>query len=244
MKTTECEKTLNGYLMNGIVKELFFADQTKALTVTIGKHSSSINNNGFGDLFGSLQNILSDHQTLAVAKIYDPPSKKYPTRSIPAMLSLIEKHSDLWSLPQRHALEKLLINGGNDPAFIKGLNNRQLSLEVVSHFNNTMPHKDKVGYCSLSEALETVREARDKVHAHNEAVDKAARRLPTWAGVESLVNYAKDFACVIGFGFLSLYLGNQNKDYTLGRDARQLSRKMEKLIVLAKLNDNTDKAAE
>lgn len=123
MNTKEAEEKLNDCLMNGIVKELFFADQTKALTVTIGKHSSAVNYNGFGDLFGSLQNILSDHQTLAVAKIYDPPSNKYPTRSIPAMLSFIEKHSNLWSLPQRHALEKLLINGGNDAVFIKGLNN-------------------------------------------------------------------------------------------------------------------------
>ncbi len=71
---------------------------------------------------------------------------------------------------------------------IKGLKNQQLSLEVVSHFNHTMPHKDKVGYCNLSNALETVREARNKIHAHNEAIDKAARKLPTWAGVESLVN--------------------------------------------------------
>jgi hypothetical protein len=240
MNTTECEKILNDYLMNGIVKELFFADQTKALAVTIGKHSNAINYNGFGDLFGSLQNILSDHQTLAVAKIYDPPSKKYPTRSLPAMLSLIEKHSNLWSLPQRHFLENFLIKGGNNPVFIKSLNNPKLSLEVVAHFNHIMPHKDKVSYCSLSNALETVRETRDKVHAHNEAIDKAARRLPTWAGVESLVNYAKDFACVIGFGFLSLYLGNQNKDYMLGKDAQQLSRKMEKLIVLAKLNNDRD----
>ncbi|MEO6588473.1 MAG: hypothetical protein ABIP06_04005, partial [Pyrinomonadaceae bacterium] len=140
MNTKEAEETLNDYLMNGIVKELFFADQTKALAVTIGKHSSAVNSNGFGDLFGSLQNILSDHQTLAVAKIYDPPSRKYPTRSIPAMLSLIEEYSNLWDLPQRHSLEKLLIDEGNDPAFIKGLNNQQLSLEVVLHFNHTMPH--------------------------------------------------------------------------------------------------------
>jgi hypothetical protein len=244
MNTKEAEEILNDYLMNGIVKELFFADQTKALAVTIGKHSPVINSKGFGDLFGSLQNILSDHQTLAVAKIYDPPGRKYPTRSIPAMLSLIKKHSDLWSLPQRHILEELLINEGNNPAFIKHLNNQQLSLEVVAHFIYTMPHKDKVGDCNLSDALETVREVRNKVHAHNEAIDKAARKLPTWAGVESLVNYAKDFACVISFGFLNLHLGNHSKDYMPGVGTRQLSRKMEKLIALANLNDDIDKAAE
>lgn len=243
MNTKEAEEILNNYLRNGIVKELFFADQTKALAITIGEHSSAINSNGFGDLFGSLQNILSDHQTLAVAKLYDPPSKKYPTRSIPGMLSLIEKYSNLWSLPQRHILEKLLINEGNDPTLIKALKSQQLSFEVVSHFKHTMPHKDKVGYCSLSKALETVREARNKVHAHNEAIDKAARKLPTWAGVESLVNYAKDFTCLIGFGFLGLYLGNNRQDYMLHTDARRLSSKMEKVIVLANLNKVIDNAA-
>ena len=228
--------------MSGIAKELFFADHTKSLAVVIGKHSSAINSKGFGDLFGSLQNILSDHQTLAVAKIYDPPSKKYPTRSIPAILSLIEKHSSLWSLPQRHILEKLIVDEGQNQSIVHGMNNQQLSLAVVSHFNRTLPHKDKAGHCSLSSALETVREARNKVHAHNEAIDKAARKLPTWGGVESLVNCAKDFACVIGFGFLSLYLGKNSKDYLLATDARQVSRKMEKLLVLSHLDDDSDKA--
>ncbi|MDQ3848595.1 MAG: hypothetical protein M3261_06535, partial [Thermoproteota archaeon] len=205
MNTKEAEETLHDLLMNGIAKELFFADHTKALAATIGKHSRVINSKGFGDLFGSLQSILSDHQTLAVAKIYDPPSKKYPTRSIPAMLSLIEKHSSLWSLPQRHVLERLIIDEGHNSAIVQGMDSQQLSLAVVSHFNRTMPHKDKAGHCRLSSALEAVREARNKVHAHNEAVDKASRKLPTWGDVESLVDYAKDFACVVGFGFLSLY---------------------------------------
>jgi len=239
VNTKEAEEILNDCLMNGIAKELFFADHTKALAVTIGKHSSAINSKGFGDLFGSLQNILSDHQTLAVAKIYDPPSKRYPTRSIPAMLSLIERHSSLWSLPQRHTLERLIVDDGHHPSTVQHMDNQQLSLAVVSHFNRTIPHRDKAGHCSLSSALETVREARDKVHAHNEAIDKAARKMPTWGGVESLVNYAKDFACVISFGFLSLYLGNRSKDYLLGTDARQLSRKMEKMLVMANLNDDS-----
>ena len=151
--------------------------------------------------------------------------------------SLIERHSSLWRLPQRHVLERLIIDEGHNPSTIQVMNNQQLSLLVVSHFNRTMPHKDKAGPCSLSSALEAVREARDKVHAHNEAIDKVSRKLPTWGGVESLVDYAKDFACVVGFGFLSLYLGNSSMDYMLGTDARQLSRKMEKLLVLANLND-------
>ena len=243
MNAKEAEEALHDFLMNGIAKELFFADHTKDLAVVIGKHSGTVNSKGFGDLFGSLQSILSDHQTLCVAKIYDPPSKKYPTRSIPAILSFIEKHSSLWSLPQRHILEKLIVDEGHNPTTVHGMNNQQLSLAVVSHFNQTMPQSGKAGHCSLSAALETVREARNKVHAHNEAIDKAARKLPTWGGVESLINYAKDFACVIGFGFLSLYLGNTHKDYLLATDARQASGKMEKLLVLANLNDDSGNAA-
>ena len=97
-----------------------------------------------------------------------------------------------------------------------------------------MPDKGKAG--NLSKNLETVREARDKVHAHNEALEKAVRKLPTWAGVESLVDYAKDFTCLISFGFLNLYLGKNSQDYMLHTDARRLSSKMEEVIVLANLN--------
>jgi hypothetical protein len=185
---------------------------------------------GFGEVFGHLQTIFSDRETMAVAKLYDTPSTQYPTRSIPAMLKLIEQHSGLWSLPERHRLEQLLIDEGADPALVRGMGNKQIALEVVSHYKRTLPHKSKVASCTLSAALEPVRETRNKVLAHNEAINKAARTITTWCDTKVLVDYTKDFACIIGFGFLGTYLGHSHADYMLAHDARRFSFKLSQLL--------------
>jgi hypothetical protein len=235
MDTAEAEKKLNDLLLNGIAKEIFAADQAKALAETIGKNSPVINDNGFGVLFGTLQNVLSDHQTLAVAKIYDPPSSRYPTRSIPATLSLLEEFHGLWSLPERFILEDLIISdGNNETAIVRDMSNQDLSTAVVARFNKGLPAVGKSN-CVLSSALKIVRNARDKVHAHNEAVEKAVRKLPTWGEVELLVNYAKDFMCVIGRGYLGTHFGNNSDDYLLAWDARRVSKMMDKVIQRAVL---------
>lgn len=230
MNTQSAEGTLRDYLMNGLLTEIYWADQAKAAAVLIGEHSASINAEGFGEVFGHLQSIFSERETMAVAKMYDTPSTQFPTRSIPAMLKLIELHSSLWSLPERPSLEQLLIDEGADAALVRGMSNQQIALEVASHFKGTLPHKNKVASCTLSAALEPIRETRNKVLAHNEAINKAARTLPTWADTKALVNSAKDFACIVGRGFLGTYLGHSHADYILAHDAQRFSFMLSRLL--------------
>jgi hypothetical protein len=85
MRVEEAERHLNDYLLNGIAAEIFWAEEAYALAEKIGQHAQAIHAAGFTSLFGSLQTILSDRQTLAVTKMFDWPSK-HPTRSIPAIL--------------------------------------------------------------------------------------------------------------------------------------------------------------
>lgn len=230
MDTKQAEEILNDYLMNGLVTEIFWADEARAAAVSIGERSPDINAAGFGDVLGHLQTIFSERETMAVAKLYDPPDKRYPTRSIPAMLDLIERHADLWNLPQRHALEKCLASGGQAPAVIQGMSNEALARAVVSHYRLTLPEKGKASTDKLSAGLEAVREARNKVHAHNEAIDKAARTRATWGDTRALLDYAKEFACVIGYGFLGIYSGHSAGDYRLSNNARRFSWKLNKLL--------------
>ena len=73
------ELILEEYLMQGIVNEIFHADQAKAMCTEIGNHASQLNSRGYGELFGSLQVTYSDTQTLCIAKIFDSANSKYPT---------------------------------------------------------------------------------------------------------------------------------------------------------------------
>jgi hypothetical protein len=83
MNTQTPEATLEDYLLYGVAKEIFFADEARYLAIEIGNHAERVNAEGFGQLFGSLQVAYSDRQTLCVTKMFDPESRKYPTRDIP-----------------------------------------------------------------------------------------------------------------------------------------------------------------
>ena len=63
MNVEEAERHLRDYLLQGIVAEIFWADEAYALTEEIGEHVEQINATAFGALFGALQTILSDRQT-------------------------------------------------------------------------------------------------------------------------------------------------------------------------------------
>ena len=86
MKVEEAEERLKDYLLQGIAAENYFADEAYALAEEIGQHVPAIRATGFGSLFGTLQHGLSNRQTLSITKMFDKPSKRYPTRSIPAIL--------------------------------------------------------------------------------------------------------------------------------------------------------------
>lgn len=235
MNTETEQSTLEDYLLHGIAKEIFFADEAKLLVVEIGKNAETLNTQGFGKLFGSLQVAYSDRQTLCVTKMFDPENPRYPTRSIPAILNLIENNSSIWTLPQKHKLHETLINAGQDRSSVERLDNTQLSLAIASHFRCTLPQVKRASGCSLSKSLMALREARDKVIAHNEAVAQSARIYPTWEDAEALVAYAKNFLVSISFGFLNLYLGQDNNSYYMVSDAYGTSVALIELLRKAKL---------
>ena len=80
------KETLKSYVVEGIVADLFAAEQTYALLKQIGQNANVINQANFGAFFGPLQWILSNDFFLSVARLFEKPSKKYPTRSIPSVL--------------------------------------------------------------------------------------------------------------------------------------------------------------
>ncbi|HUS11038.1 MAG TPA: hypothetical protein VMZ30_11270 [Pyrinomonadaceae bacterium] len=116
-------------------------------------------------------------------------------------------------------MEIFLINEGRNETIIEGASDADLILLTTGHYRRTLPHPDKASHCDLSAALKAVRESRNKVHAHNEAIDAAARTRPTWGGTENLVAYAKDFVCVIAMAFLARWMGKGGDDYYLSYDA-------------------------
>ncbi len=231
----EAEQQLRDLLTHGLAHEIFFADQAKSLVAEIGKHATSINHGGFGEFFGPLQVILSDRQTLHVVKLFEPPSRRYPTRSIPSVLVLLEQYASMWQVAQPHVLHQLLEDAGWAKLHIVNLDNTNLTHAVISHYRATLPSIDPANTTPLSRAFRALREVRDKVIAHNEAIDRAARQPVTWEETELLVDFAKDFVTTISFGYLGLYMGNSHADYLVSFDARKSARSLQQLLKAANI---------
>ena len=186
----KAEERLKDYLEKGIAFEITFVDRAYALAEEISQHAQQINKENFGELFGFLQQLLSDHQTLAVTKLFDPAGNKYATRSIPGTRVLLEKHAALWGMPGRCGLTEALVQGGKDASSLERLNNAELTHAVVNHFRDKLPAAGKL------------RQMRNKVIAHNEATQLQAQHMPTWGEALRLTNYAKDFLTTIWHGYL------------------------------------------
>ena len=97
------KETVKSY-MDGIVADLFAAEQAYALLKQIGQNANAINQANFGALFGPLQSVLSNACFLSVAKLFEKPSKNYPTRSIRSVLELLERSSNELVIEQRIAV--------------------------------------------------------------------------------------------------------------------------------------------
>jgi len=134
----------------------------------------------------------------SIAKIFDRP-RRFPVRSIPAILNLIEEYAQMWSLPERNYLENMLSSG--DYNSFEGKSNEQISLEIVNFFRQSMPSFEKKDRDELSSALDCVFQSRDKVHAHNESIPKTERKLPSWTDTKILTEYTEEFIKTISRGF-------------------------------------------
>lgn len=238
MNVEEAEELLRNYLLNGLATEIFWADQSYALAEEIGTHAEQINAANFGELFGSLQMLLSERQTLAIVKIFDP-AKQYPTRSIPGTLALLESNAEVWKVPDRQELQQVLIEAGSDSARVEQMTNADLTYAIISHYTTTLPDPKRGSPNNLSLSLSTLRQSRDKAIAHNEAIELSALQTSTWGEATSLIDYAKDFVATVGSGYLGLLFGEGSKDYILTTDARRTSIILRRLLKAAGIAADT-----
>ena len=229
---SDIEETLRDYLLNGIAADIFRAEQAYSLAEVVGRRADQINAATFGDALGPLQEILSEHQTLAITKAFEQPSSRYPTRSIPAVLKLLEAHAGSWKMPHRSSLQEFLITNGYSEEDISSRDGATLTQAVVRHFRSGLPSRERVQQCTLSSSLELLRQSRDKAIAHNEGGGSDSRQRATWGQATALVEHAKHFVGVIGFGYLGIAF-DADGDYFLSYDALRASRALNRLLKAA-----------
>jgi hypothetical protein len=220
-----------------LVANVFLADQAYNLLKTSCDFADGLNSANFGNLFVFLQSIFSDKFILSVTKIFEKENPRHHIHSIPVVIGLLEKNSDVLSIIQRYNFLRVLNDNGLRESTLEGLTDSELTHVVVAHFRASLPDIIKKRNCELSRALDAVKSIRDKRIAHDE---KVATGFPpvTWAELNKLLAYAKSFIEAIGWGYLSIAYKADKGDYFLSSDALRTPTAMRRLLKKAGIEEN------
>ena len=173
MDLESAKNLLGDYLVKGLVSDIYAAEEAYALATQIGDDAAHVNRAGFGRLFYTLQVMLSDPQTLSVTRMFDEQRGKYPVRSIPACSATLEVHGAALAIREPRALIDVLAQSTRVPSDVD--DHQALTRAIVEHY------REELADPSLTVPLQHLRNSRDKVIAHNEALVIQRSLHPTWA---------------------------------------------------------------
>ena len=205
---------LENMVKEGVVSDIFRAERAISLVKVPGLRAAQINSGsgGFGLLFGTIQVSLNTEALLALARIFDKPSKRNPTRCLRGVLSfLATRGSELPSIKEPHQLE-ISLRAMNAPPEIV-LTVRQQPADFAPKFAAFV--EEILGRSKMDEALQKLRTLRDKRLAHNEQV--AVVEGPIWAALSELLELAKHAVGVLGWAYFSTAY-TVNGEYILTED--------------------------
>jgi len=227
---------LKSLFNEGLMIDIFQADESISLYKMIGLNAEGINKYNFGELFGALQGVLSDRLVLSLNKLFEV-EKKNPSRSIPSVLTYLEKNAFILKINSKSKLISGLNELGGDGDFSENdpLPDSEFSKILVSRLRQFIPHHK--GDTKLSKTLIALRESRDKRIAHNEHIESTRIAGVTWNECIELLDFAKKFTATIGFGYLSLMMQWPSGEYILSDDAERRSVALKRLFKKAGIID-------
>jgi hypothetical protein len=203
------------------------AAESLGIAKAIGDCYDAVNRSGRRRLIGHLQLSEIDRTVLNLAKLFDPPPRKYPTCSINGILALLEKEADaLPCLDPRPIREFLKERGVRNADTLEGAD---LTRRFVEQYRSYLGHAGPSGE-SIEDVLSRLRFRRDKHIAHNEAVDEAEEVRASWADVSLVLGVAQDFLSLIGPPYMDFHFAANDGTYMLSKDHEFLGREMKRMM--------------
>jgi hypothetical protein len=236
-KQYQARATLEAIVSDGITIDLYSAHEASSLNLFIGERAEAINEASFGAFFGSIQLILGRYQALSIARMFESASTRFTLRSIPSALAILKEHGHLIPIKQRPGLERELQRLGADAETISKLQDGELT-EFVAEFFEERLRNLKVGDRTSLEIVEDLKTVRDKLVVHHEHVDVAAMKRPTYAEFDALLQYAREFVAVVGFGYFSIAYTDDNGTYGLDVDATRSTRCLGRILKSLGISDH------
>jgi len=213
-------------IKNGLVKGIFLFDRSFALLEIIKKHSSTIDGNkeNFKELFITIHGALTIEAALAIARIYDEPSKRYPTRCLKGVLAhLIAYSEELPEIREPYHLKLSLETKVVPDNLIKAIQSSPTTFPAL--FSDFI--KMELKKPENVDAIEKLKDLRDKVMAHNERVTQING--PAWTALNNLCDLSKYIVGSLSWAYFSTAY-TINGEYSLTNDARRASYSLSRLL--------------
>lgn len=222
---------IKSFLTYGISTHIFQAERNLLIWEKVAKHSSlaKILDEKYTALFVFLQQSAQTNFVLYTAKIFDSPSKKYPTRCLLSLFELLESKNDFPKIDNINSTIELL-RKSNVPDEISVLVKEKKSNLFVQDYLKYL--RSKYDSANIKSDIDQVKFLRDKYVAHNENMLTSARI--ELQSVRNLLKFATEILEVFGQAYF-------NQLWTLGNlSINSQAEKNSKFVdaIIKKITDN------
>jgi len=229
--------------VDALVAEIVRADQSFYVLRTIAAHTDALNAKNYGEVFQLLQAVLQDRAVLAVGKLFDKESNRYPTQSVAFLLTFLKRNRDALRITQRSLLlrEILAWNGVGLPDEPQDC---ELTDCIVAHYSDSRPNADLNTLAELDVALHALKTHRDKRIAHAENISPAQLPSAKWTDTRRLLDWARRLVSTVGMAYLGTFYTTPDGRYLLEDDARRAGVALSRLFKAAGIGKTETQEAE
>lgn len=211
----------------GVLTDIFKAERAYEVLKTIGENAEAINTSesNFGELLGTLQGHAQTEALISIARLYDRPSTRYPTRCLQSLLDELEAKAELLPpIVERYNLASELSRLGmcsERAALLGPAPDADVTRAMVAFI------RERLVQPSVLESIERVKTFRDKFIAHNEAAHSIEG--PTWSAVLQLLALAQELVGIVGWAYLSTVYIHEGQ-YLPSSDAKRAGLAMRRML--------------
>ena len=210
-----------------VTDQIAIAD--RALSVADAIADTAPQDQHFGGLLYHLMTTQADAIVLALSRMFDPPPRKFPTRSIPGILRLLAEHAEDRTVYRRAEIEQFLASRhpGSKPT---ELPDEELTGAFVLAYESHLEEDGLIGVNNPAVALARIRTRRDKQVAHNEDWRPAVDESVSWQDLRQILNEAKTFSGLVGPAYLDFHFAANDGTYMLTKSSNMVGKQAERML--------------
>lgn len=208
-------ETIKRIILGGVLKDVLLAERSYSLNKEINVNYSTIPKGISVDISDILYELSYTEMVLALCRIYDAPSNKYPTRCLNQIYKVIQSADYNLEIPHR---KEVLLQAPffelpkNIIDLLRESSNKDFNKRAVNYFKGEEINNP------LAKALEDLKIIRDKLLAHNE--DISIDTLIQYDDIELLLKHAQNAISFFSLGYCGIHLKSSGRFY-LNSSARK-----------------------